>query len=125
MFRVCHVFLSANCSLVVTCWERPDLLALLYVMFNCVFVTFPCGVMGQVLVLISLPSFLLLVEKYLPSVGFEPTTFYLHVRCSTNLANPEVGKGKSCTLVPSGCVLESIPKGLHKSPCTCRILNND
>ena len=26
-------FLSIHCSLVVTCWERADLLALLYVMF--------------------------------------------------------------------------------------------
>ena len=33
MFRFCHVFLSVHCSLVVTCWERADLLALLYVMF--------------------------------------------------------------------------------------------
>ena len=37
MFRVCHAILSSiYCSLVVTCWERADLLALLYVMFYCV-----------------------------------------------------------------------------------------
>ena len=48
MFRVYHAFLSVRCSLVVTCWERAGLLALLYVMFYCVFVTFQCGVMGQV-----------------------------------------------------------------------------
>ena len=48
MFRVCHAILSVHCSLVVTGWEKADLLALLYVMFNCVFVTFPCGVLGQV-----------------------------------------------------------------------------
>ena len=48
MFLVCHVFLFFNCSLVVTCWERADLSALLYVMFHCVFVTFPCDVMGPV-----------------------------------------------------------------------------
>ena len=36
MFRVCHAFLFVHCSLVVTCWERTDLLALLYVMFYCV-----------------------------------------------------------------------------------------
>ena len=29
--------LSVPCSLVVTCWERADLLALLYVIFPCVF----------------------------------------------------------------------------------------
>ena len=47
MFRVCLFFLSVHCSLVVTCWEMADLLALLYVMFYCVFVTLPCGVLGQ------------------------------------------------------------------------------
>ena len=29
----------------VTCWERAGLLALLYVMFYCVFVTYPCDVL--------------------------------------------------------------------------------
>ena len=53
MFRICHAFLSGHCSLVVTCWERAGLLALLYVMFYCVFVTFPCGVLGQVWYLIA------------------------------------------------------------------------
>ena len=48
MFRVCLVFLSVHCSLVVTCWEKADLLDLVYVMFYCVFVTFPCGVLGEV-----------------------------------------------------------------------------
>ena len=57
MFCVCHVFLSIHCSLVVTCWERADLLALLYVKFYCVFVTFPCGILGQVWCLIvSIPD---------------------------------------------------------------------
>ena len=54
MFRVCHVFLSVHCSLVVTCWGKFDILALLYVMFYCVFNTFPCGVLGQVWCLIVL-----------------------------------------------------------------------
>ena len=48
----CHAFLSVHCSLVVTCWERADLLARLYVEFSSVFVTIPCGVMGQVWYLI-------------------------------------------------------------------------
>ena len=61
MFRVCHAFLSIHCSLVVTCWERDGLLALLYVMFSCVFVTFQCGVLGQVWYLIvSIPDIFLL-----------------------------------------------------------------
>ena len=55
LFVICvsyHTVLSVPCSHVVTCWERADLLALLYVMFSCVFVTFPYGVLGQVWCLI-------------------------------------------------------------------------
>ena len=43
-------FASVPCCLVVTCWERADLLAL-----DCddyVFVTFPCGILSQVWYLI-------------------------------------------------------------------------
>ena len=39
MFRVYLTYclkLSVPCSIVVTCWEKADLLALLYVMFSCV-----------------------------------------------------------------------------------------
>ena len=61
MFRVCHAFLSVHCSLVVTCWERADLLARLYVKLSCVLVTFQCGVLGQVLYLIvSFPDLCIL-----------------------------------------------------------------
>ena len=45
---LCHTAMSFPCSLVVACWERADLLALSYVSFSCDFVTFPCGVLGQV-----------------------------------------------------------------------------
>ena len=55
MSCVCHAFVSVHCCLVVTCWERADLLAL--VMFTCVFVTFPCDILGQVWYLIvSIPD---------------------------------------------------------------------
>ena len=61
MFRVCHAFLSVQCSLVVTCWERANLLAVLCVMLYCVFVTFPCGFLGQVWYLIvSIPDLYLI-----------------------------------------------------------------
>ena len=57
----CHTVLSFPCSLVITCWERADLLALLHVMFSCVFITFPYGVVGQVWYLIVwIPVFCLL-----------------------------------------------------------------
>ena len=50
----CHALASVHCCLVVTCWERADLL---FVMFNCVFVTFPCGILGKVWYLIvSIPD---------------------------------------------------------------------
>ena len=38
MVRVCRAVLSVHCSLVVTCLDRANLLALLCVMFSCVFV---------------------------------------------------------------------------------------
>ena len=43
VFYACHAALSVPCSLVVTCWEKAYLLALLYVMFSCflVFCHFP------------------------------------------------------------------------------------
>ena len=37
--NVCHAVLSVPYSLLVNCWERADLLALLYIMFSCVCVT--------------------------------------------------------------------------------------
>ena len=51
MFSFLFVFLSVRCSLVVTCWERADLLAILCVMLYCGFVTFPCGCPGSGVVL--------------------------------------------------------------------------
>ena len=50
LFIVCHAVLSVPCSLVPTCWERADLLALLYSMISCVFFHFPiwCPWLGEV-----------------------------------------------------------------------------
>ena len=54
MFRVCNAVLSVHCSRVFTCWERANLLC---VMFSCVFITFSCGALGQVWSLIvSIPD---------------------------------------------------------------------
>ena len=60
MSCVGHAFASVHCCLVVICWERADLLALfvMFVIFNCVFVTFPCDILCQVWYLIvSIPDF--------------------------------------------------------------------
>ena len=44
---VSQSFASVYCCLVVTCWERADLLALVGDVY-CIFVTFTCGILGQV-----------------------------------------------------------------------------
>ena len=55
-----------NACFVVACWERVQLLALLCVMFSCVFVTFSYGFLGQVWYLIvSNPD--LCIRRYLYS----------------------------------------------------------
>ena len=57
----CLIVLSVPYSLVVTCWERDGLLALMYVCdVFCVFVTFPYGVLGQVWYFIVMDSWSLL-----------------------------------------------------------------
>ena len=48
---VSHAFTSLHCCLVVTCWERADLLTLV-VDVNCIFFTFPCGILCQLWYLI-------------------------------------------------------------------------
>ena len=55
MFRVClcHTVSSVPSSLVVTCWERADMLAVLCMMFSCVFVILQYGVLGVVWYLIA------------------------------------------------------------------------
>ena len=63
---LCHIVLSVPCSIVVTCCEMADLLALLCVMFSCLFfLTFPYGALGKVWYLIVLipDLFLLLCYK--------------------------------------------------------------
>ena len=48
---VSHAFTSVNDCIVITCWERADLLALVGDVY-CIFVTFPCDILGQVWYLI-------------------------------------------------------------------------
>ena len=48
-----HAFVSFHCCLVVTCWERADFLALVGDVC-CIFITFSCGILGQVWYLIVL-----------------------------------------------------------------------
>ena len=53
MSCVCHAFASVHCCLVVTSWERADHLALVGDVY-CIFVTYLCGILGQVWYLILL-----------------------------------------------------------------------
>ena len=64
MFRVYHAILSVHCSRMVTRLKRAKFLALLCVMFSCRFVTFPCGVLGQVWYLIVLIPDLCLLSYF-------------------------------------------------------------
>ena len=69
------------CSLLDTSWERADLLALLYVMFSCVFVTFICGVLDQVWYLsVWIPDIYLLPYFYLMQMH---TKFDQHIPCGS------------------------------------------
>ena len=64
---LCHFVLSVSCSLVVTCWEMADFLALLYVRFSCVFVTFQYGILGQMWYLVvSIPDLCVLPYFNMP-----------------------------------------------------------
>ena len=51
MSCVFRAFASVHCCLMVTCWEKDDLLALVDDDY-CIFATFPCGILGQVWYLI-------------------------------------------------------------------------
>ena len=64
---------------VITCWERADLLALWYIIFTCVFVTFPYGVLGQLWYLIvSIPDLCPLPFFYSEGFGFFFRLFVNH-----------------------------------------------
>ena len=56
MYCVSHAFASVHCCLVVTCWERADLLTLVSDVYS-IFVSFPCCILGQVwYLIISFPD---------------------------------------------------------------------
>ena len=69
MFCVSAALGSVHCCLVVSCWEKTDLLALVGDVY-CIFVTFQCGILSQVWYLIvSFPdrcrfSYFVMRENY-------------------------------------------------------------
>ena len=56
MSCVFDAFASVHCYLVVTCWERADLLAVVCDV-KLYFCHFQCGILGQVWYLIVIPDF--------------------------------------------------------------------
>ena len=66
MSCVSHAFVSVHCCLVVTYWEGLTSW-LLFVISNCDFVTFSCGILGQVWYLIVLiPIFDVFLTSFNP-----------------------------------------------------------
>ena len=68
--NVCYlsfVFVMLSCILIaVTCLEMANLLALLCLMFYCVVVTFPCGVLGRMWhLIVSMSDLCLLIYFYI------------------------------------------------------------
>ena len=51
LYYLCPVFVMLSCPFIAALWS-PAGKGLTFVMFNCVFVTFPCGILGQVWYLI-------------------------------------------------------------------------
>ena len=86
MSCVCHAFASVNCCLVVTCWERTDLLAL-----GCdVYVTFPCGILVQVgYLIVSIPNLCRL--SYLVLVFLSSALCALCIETKRNCVNLNKG----------------------------------
>ena len=64
LFAICVLFISSilSCLIFAANWECADLLALSYVMFSCVFVTFSYNVRSQVWYLfVWIPDICLLI----------------------------------------------------------------
>ena len=81
MFHVYFYYavLSVPYSLVVTCWERADLLVLLYVVFTCHFHIWfsESGMVLDCIDSLSLPSSLLCLMLYTPINNYSVMSVYL------------------------------------------------
>ena len=82
MICLYYTVLSVHCSIVMTCYERTDLFALLCVLFYCVFVTLPYDVLGMVWYLILSFSDLCLFY-YFRSVFSTTFAWYMCFRTMT------------------------------------------
>ena len=93
-FYLCCAVLSVPSSIVMTYWERADLLALLFVVFSCVFVNFPYGVPGQIHVkylVVYIPDLCRLLYSYTSQARcplYNPQYIPIFIRC---LSERQVG----------------------------------
>ena len=121
MSCVCHASSSVHCCLVVTCWERADLLALV-VMFNWVFVTIPCGILGQVgYLIVSIPDLCRLSYFHPATRSLESTSLQIiSVRASDSIKRliPTVTYIVTCIDMVNKVTL-CMPGNLS---CCCRLL---
>ena len=105
VFCVSHAFASVHCCLVVTCWERADLLALVGDV-NCIFVTFPCGILGQVwhlIVSFAIPcrlSYITYIKPLFCQYFYHKITYSLRLlHISNALQKTLIMQAKICTLL--------------------------
>ena len=83
MFHVCLycTVLSVSGNLVITCWERTNLLVLLCVMLPYLYATFPYGVSGQVWYMILLILDLcLLFFHFMSMVSYHTSVYWALMR---------------------------------------------
>ena len=104
---VSHAFASVHCCLVVTCWERADFLALVGDVY-CIFVTFPCSILGQVWYsIVSFPDLCRL------SYFFKINFFKNYFRNAFRVAN---GLLCDCTSVGQASRLKNLSTHVRKQP---------
>ena len=108
------------CSLMVTCWEWADLLALLCVMFSWVFVTFPYGVLGQVWYLIVLIPDLCL----LPYFNQGHNTVSLPVLAYKKSTPGSVAQSETC-LSADACLTAADPGVVSLTPARSHTFRGD
>ena len=86
---VCHGFLSFHCSLVVSCLERADLFARLYLKFSCVLSLFPCPLLVWCLIVsILIFAVLLTLKTQNNDYIFQRTSFNKRNKLKVDGVNP-------------------------------------
>ena len=107
-------------SLVITCWERADLLALLCVMVSCAFVTFQYGVLGQMWYLIvSYPDICLLPYFYILFPLLSQKLLILQeflslLKCASSKDSPTTSPWERAAILNISSLIGSVTENKHK-----------